>query len=207
MMDPCVDTFCRPEVKGMALAMEIKLRADDGKGGWKDEFPQWLINRAQDELAELDEVVDEIRANGPTLARSSAVWAEAADVANFAMMAADVATSGCPTGRAGARIFVGLMLAELEGQIMANDDLVERVSIIAGCGFPEHTRSFANENAAGDFAAGLQENYLTVIAWRDGTITEIACLAVGGTVVMTVMDPKQMEGIYPGLSREEELWK
>ena len=95
MMDPCVDTFCRPEVKSMALAMEIKLRADDGKGGWKDEFPQWLINRAQDELAELDEAVDEIRANGSTLARGSAVWAERDDGGRCGHFRLSDRQSGC----------------------------------------------------------------------------------------------------------------
>ena len=86
---------------------------------------------------------------------------------------------------------------------MTNDALVERVSIIAGCGLPEHSRSFGNERDAGDFAACLDENYLTVIAWSDGTLTEIACLATEdpdmpgrALIVMTVMDPRQVKGIW-----------
>ena len=74
---------------------------------------------------------------------------------------------------------------------MADNDLVERVSIISECVFPEHTRSFADEESAGGFAAGLQENYLMVTAR----------LAAGDTVVMTAMDPKHLEGIYPGPAR------
>ena len=63
------------------------------KGGWEHEMPDYLTRRAASELYELEEAIDDIRANGPSHERVNAVWAEAADIANFAMMAAYVATN------------------------------------------------------------------------------------------------------------------
>lgn len=88
-----LNKYLRPEVVNLARAMESRLRANEHKGGWRESFPQWLIFRCQAELQELDEAVDQIRANGWSPWRDEAVWHEAADVANFAMMVADVATS------------------------------------------------------------------------------------------------------------------
>jgi NTP pyrophosphatase (non-canonical NTP hydrolase) len=62
-------------------AMMEKFAANIHKGRWDDCDPEWLLDRLQEELTELREAV----ANGGD------VRAEAADVANFALMIADVA--------------------------------------------------------------------------------------------------------------------
>ena len=84
----------RPEVLRFAEAMELRLRANDWKGGWNHEMPQSLLNRARDEVQELDDSVDEIRGMGPSPERIAAVWSEAGDAANFLMMVALVSTAG-----------------------------------------------------------------------------------------------------------------
>ena len=38
----------RPSVLRFARVMESRLRANDHKGGWQDETPQWLVGRARD---------------------------------------------------------------------------------------------------------------------------------------------------------------
>lgn len=76
----------RPEVAAFALAMEQKLRENDHKGGWKKCTLAYLMKRLREETKELADAVS----------RRSEGWAagkfrrEAADVANFAMMIADV---------------------------------------------------------------------------------------------------------------------
>ena len=83
----------RPEVLRFAEAMELKLRANDWKGGWKHEMPQSLLKRARDKVQELDDVVDEICGMGLSPERIAAVWSEAGDAANFLMMVALVSTA------------------------------------------------------------------------------------------------------------------
>ena len=73
--------------------MELELRKNDHKGGWQYETPGYLINRLHQEFGELVEVL------GPSCptchrrreeaGRPEAITAEAADVANFAMMISD----------------------------------------------------------------------------------------------------------------------
>jgi NTP pyrophosphatase (non-canonical NTP hydrolase) len=98
------ETTWRPAVVAFANAMEAKLRANDHKGGWDRDSPDALMARLEEEYAELRVVVHrhlyEVRAM--TGMRSvdeipfgfglteEAVLGEAADVANFAMMIADV---------------------------------------------------------------------------------------------------------------------
>ena len=82
----------RPEVRRFAEEIERKLRENDHKGGWSNEFPQWLLARAQEELNELDDAVDAIRANGISEERTAHVRAEAVDVVNFVMMVTEQAT-------------------------------------------------------------------------------------------------------------------
>jgi NTP pyrophosphatase (non-canonical NTP hydrolase) len=79
----------RPEVAAFADLMERELRANDHKPGWKGENPWPLLDRLREELGELwDELQPGSRTNiGAWRGR---VGAEAADVANFAMMIADV---------------------------------------------------------------------------------------------------------------------
>lgn len=79
----------RPEVEAFADLMEAQLRANDHKPGWKGE-PVWpLIERLHEEATELHEEVD-VGDNVGSSEWISRVGAEAADVANFAMMIADV---------------------------------------------------------------------------------------------------------------------
>lgn len=87
----------RPEVQLFAQAMEERLRANDGKGGWRDETVGHLMSRLRDEVEELGEALvaleeEEGEDNHKitwNFAREK-VKREAADVANFAMMVADV---------------------------------------------------------------------------------------------------------------------
>lgn len=76
--------FERNEVKEFAEQMEIKLRENDHKGGWKNCSYDYLFSRIQEELDELYQAV----MNG---ARYAVIMREAADVGNFAMMISDVA--------------------------------------------------------------------------------------------------------------------
>jgi hypothetical protein len=90
----------RDEVKLFAEAMEVKLAANDRKGGWRGEPTGYLMRRLRQEVEELGRAreayekarskvifayevpdIDELRAD---------VRQEAADVDNFCMMIADV---------------------------------------------------------------------------------------------------------------------
>lgn len=79
----------RPEVRAFADAMEARLLANDHKGGWSKDLPEWLLGRCEDELFELRRSIQ--------WASGHAVLDEAADVANFAMMIADVCGGLGPT--------------------------------------------------------------------------------------------------------------
>lgn len=84
-------TDCRPEVRAFACLMEERLRANDHKYGWKGMPPLSLYLRLQEESAELLRAVLNATAElkserGPR----RAVAHEAGDLANFAMMIADV---------------------------------------------------------------------------------------------------------------------
>lgn len=86
--------YCRPEVMDFALLMERELRANDHKRGWKEDQSIDLARRVMEEAQELLEVtphnqrLPEYYPFDPTK-----VAEEAADVANMAMMVADVC--GC----------------------------------------------------------------------------------------------------------------
>lgn len=88
----------RVEVAKFALLMEAKLAKHDEERGssWKRDDPHSLLNRISDigpdvrgELAELADAVEKwvVKQNS---SRAKKVAMEAADVANFAMMVADV---------------------------------------------------------------------------------------------------------------------
>ena len=80
-----VASYCRPEVVAFAHAMESKLRDNDHKSGWKGCGIDWLLARLTQEVGELAE---QLATDGPD---DEDTIGEAADVANFAMMVADVA--------------------------------------------------------------------------------------------------------------------
>jgi hypothetical protein len=79
----------RPEVLAFAYAMEAQLRANDHKGGWKDCRISYLFERLEEEAKELRSTMfgnEKDRLH-------SKILPEAAGVANFAMMLADVTGS------------------------------------------------------------------------------------------------------------------
>lgn len=76
----------RPEVQRFAEAMEIQLRANDHKHGWKNDTPQELLQRL---IEETDELREECK-GPPVRWIPFFILKEAVDVANFAMMISDV---------------------------------------------------------------------------------------------------------------------
>jgi hypothetical protein len=72
----------REPVKWFAEEMEKTLRANDGKGGWSRTSIYYLLNRARQELSELEQAVSK---GAPV----SEIIRESSDVANFMMMIAD----------------------------------------------------------------------------------------------------------------------
>lgn len=91
----------RPEVDRFAVLMEQELRANDHKPGWKNDTLEALLVRALDEIQELREECATMRYNkemvdpearaGRVRLTAQRIGKEAADVANFCMMVADVA--------------------------------------------------------------------------------------------------------------------
>jgi hypothetical protein len=85
----------RPEVLKFAQAMERQLRANDHKGTWKYDAPDRLCDRIKDELDELEHVLPGLPFYSTT-GTPDEILKEAADVANFAMMVADVSGALAP---------------------------------------------------------------------------------------------------------------
>ena len=83
----------RPEVQWFAEQMEAKLRLNDYKGGWQDESPSYFLQRMADEWRELAHTIDLATMHE---ASPKDIIAECADIANFAMMVADVARKASP---------------------------------------------------------------------------------------------------------------
>lgn len=73
----------RDEVKWFAEKMETELLENDNKGGWRDCWIEDMLARIPEEYKELLEAVASKDAHR--------VISEAADVANFALMVADIA--------------------------------------------------------------------------------------------------------------------
>ncbi len=80
----------RPEVRWFAQEMERQLRANDHKGGWQEMSPFVLGRRLLEEYEELLSACLAAQRTPDRLPFHSSVLEEAADVANFAMMIADV---------------------------------------------------------------------------------------------------------------------
>jgi hypothetical protein len=72
----------RQAVAFFAVDMEDTLRRNDHKGGWDTCDPAWLLKRLREETDELEAVLK----NGSDYV----IRSESADVANFAMMIADL---------------------------------------------------------------------------------------------------------------------
>jgi len=73
----------RDELAAFAVECERKLRKNDHKGHWESCTVSYLLRRLGEEKAELVHAIKEKRSR-------AVVMAEAADVANFAMMVADI---------------------------------------------------------------------------------------------------------------------
>jgi hypothetical protein len=94
----------RPEVQAFALLMEEKLRENDFKGGWQRDNPKGdLFRRLMEEADELRTLLTVARVDihaPPYMAMTKderiLTGRECADIANFAMMIADVC-GGLPT--------------------------------------------------------------------------------------------------------------
>lgn len=89
----------RESVMWFSKEMEAKLAKNDHKGGWAACDVRWLLNRLNEELEELENIISTrdlesgYRSVGEGLSiidtDNEAIIKEAADVANFAMMVAD----------------------------------------------------------------------------------------------------------------------
>ena len=73
----------RSEVKNFAALMEAKLKKNDWKGGWKNESIVDMLNRLNEEVAELNQIAFE-SSDGLDIRD------ECIDVANFAMIISDL---------------------------------------------------------------------------------------------------------------------
>lgn len=80
------DLELRVKLRRFAQSMERVLRRNDDKSHWTRCGDEYLMRRLKEEVKELD---DAIRAD-PWPGKVEHVGREAADVANFAMMIADV---------------------------------------------------------------------------------------------------------------------
>lgn len=80
----------RKEVQEFAEAMEMQLLKHDDRPGWKDCNTHWLWLRIKQELDELRELLFDENGKLQEKINITKVLLEAADVANFCMMIADV---------------------------------------------------------------------------------------------------------------------
>ena len=76
--------YLRPEVLAFALIMEKELRKHDDRPGWKDDTAHSLIRRIMEETEQLYTSVNFC------IDTPEQIASNAADVANMAMMVADV---------------------------------------------------------------------------------------------------------------------
>lgn len=79
----------RPEIARFAELMEVKMAQNDHKPPWRGESIRRLLDQLFDEFLELQHAVDEFEV---FTREAEPVIEEAVDVANFAMMIADVVT-------------------------------------------------------------------------------------------------------------------
>lgn len=118
--------------------MEAKLQRNDRKGGWRGCEPGWLLLRLVDEVGELAEAALKVwrqrggpPGSGPSEEDIRAVLAEAADVANFAMMVADVSGAlGAPPaqvdgGQVAAAFLSGTSIGDLAASLSVECATVE----------------------------------------------------------------------------------
>lgn len=86
------DIELRPLVLAFAEQMELALRRNDHKTGWRECKPAWLRDKLHEELDELTWELGIMNLSDPYLVAGDhfeRLTHEAADLANIAMMAAD----------------------------------------------------------------------------------------------------------------------
>jgi NTP pyrophosphatase (non-canonical NTP hydrolase) len=81
----------RPELAWFAEEMEKQLKANDHKGGWQDCDICWLFRRMIEEAEELKREISNSKKYRTFPVYKERIVKEAADVANYAMMIADIA--------------------------------------------------------------------------------------------------------------------
>lgn len=79
------DIDLRPALKWFAELMEQRLRDNDKKGGWLDTEPHYLMDRLEIDAVGLSNAISYIGLGG-----AAPITKEAADIANYAMMIADL---------------------------------------------------------------------------------------------------------------------
>lgn len=92
------DVIPREELESFIKLMEVKLQENNDKGEWRNESFGFLLRRIKEEILGVEEAISKLTMH-TTIDRSSEhyeeavelVKNEAADVANFAMMIADLA--------------------------------------------------------------------------------------------------------------------
>ena len=103
----------RDSVESFAWEMERKLAMNDHREGWDDEEFSFFLRRIRQEVTELKKAFNQLldyRDGAPSVIARHAFTEECADIANFAMMIADVygitsaeadaASEGLPLGAA-----------------------------------------------------------------------------------------------------------
>lgn len=73
------------ELAAFTAECQRKLDLNAYKGTWKDENPWWLLDRIEEEIEELAAELSKLRRN------VESIRSECCDIANFALMVADVA--------------------------------------------------------------------------------------------------------------------
>lgn len=93
LTDEDLNVYLRPELRSFVINMEDEMRANDhkGKDGWKHNSLDHLLNHLMDEVRELHAAMTKARTRTEQARYTEDVVSEAADVANVAMMVADVA--------------------------------------------------------------------------------------------------------------------
>ncbi len=173
----------RPEVAAFATLMEQQLRANDHKTGWKTDSSFALWSRLLQETIELNQART---ARNPD---SALIGREAADVANFAMMVADVMgglpvetierTDGTAIDRIAARLAAadGLHWAEVCGY--------EAIPPLSNCDSSTCVAAHFEDHDA-DYAREQYRKYAR-IAFEAGEIPDdVRCLVIAARNVVAI---------------------
>ncbi|HYF77337.1 MAG TPA: hypothetical protein VD973_09410 [Symbiobacteriaceae bacterium] len=180
----------RPEVATFARLMEYKLRKHDGdfgKAGWKDWDYAPAMARLIDEAAELDVALKRISYTTDKyqrLVRRFEAGCEAADVANFAMMIADMAGGLNLIDHLGRPVIVCLCgstrFSAAFRQANLQETLAGKIVLSIGCDMRSDTDIFGHmaPDELARIKTGLDELHKRKIDLAD----EVLILNVGGYI-------------------------